>query len=80
MRKYDTTYVLNGTLDADEREGLIEKFNGSLKKKGGKIERIVRWGMRLLSYEINKCNRGYYVILYYSVVEVKNGKIILLNG
>jgi len=66
MRKYDTTYIVNGTLDANDREALIEKFSDSLKKKGGKIERIIRWGMRTLSYEINKRNRGYYVILYYS--------------
>ena len=66
MKKYDTTYIINGTLEADDREALIDKFSSSLEKKGGIIEQSVRWGMRTLSYEINKCSRGYYVVLYYS--------------
>ena len=66
MRKYDSTFIIDGTLGVDEREALIEKFQSSLEKFGGKIDRIVRWGERTLAYEIKKRNLGYYVIFYYS--------------
>ena len=66
MKKYDTTFVIDGKLGVDDREDLIEKFRSSLEKLGGNIDRIVRWGIRTLAYEIKKRYRGYYVIFYYT--------------
>ena len=66
MRHYDTTFIIDGSLEADMREAIIEKLSGSLEKQGGKIDQIVRWGQRTLSYEINKKYQGYYVIFYYT--------------
>ena len=66
MKKYDTTFVIDGKLGVDDREDLIEKFRDSLEKLGGNIDRIVRWGIRTLAYEIKKRYRGYYVIFYYT--------------
>lgn len=66
MKKYDTTFVIDGKLGVDDREDLIEKFRNSLEKLGGNIDRIVRWGIRTLAYEIKKRYRGYYVIFYYT--------------
>ncbi len=66
MRQYDTTFIIDGTLEADKREALINKFSGSIKKLGGKVDQIVRWGQRNLAYEINKKSQGYYVIFYYT--------------
>ncbi len=66
MRAYDTTFVLDGRITAEEREALIERFTEILEKLGGKIDRIVRWGMRPLAYGINKHSRGYYMIFYHN--------------
>ncbi|MBN1290472.1 MAG: 30S ribosomal protein S6 [Candidatus Latescibacteria bacterium] len=66
MKKYDTTFVIDGTLDQNQREEIIEKYEKSLKKLGGEFDRIIRWGMRKLAYEIKKRTHGYYVIFYYS--------------
>ncbi len=66
MRTYDTTFVLDGRITPEEREALIERFTEVLEKLGGKIERIVRWGMRPLAYEMKKQTRGYYVIFYHT--------------
>ena len=66
MKQYDTTFIIKGTLEPDQREELIAKYSATLEKFGGSIDRIVRWGLRDLSYEINKCKRGYYVFFYYN--------------
>lgn len=66
VRKYDTTFIVDGDLGQDEREAIILKFKESLEKNGAEVDRIVRWGMRTLAYEINKKSRGYYVIFYYA--------------
>lgn len=65
MRRYDTTFIIDGNLPEAERHTLIEKLAGSLKRHGAEIEQIVRWGMRSLAYAMNKRTHGYYVILYY---------------
>lgn len=65
MKKYDTTFIIDGTLGVDEREALIRRFGEILEKLGGKMDRIVRWGMRTLAYEIKRRRQGYYVIFYY---------------
>ncbi len=66
MRQYDTTFIIDGKLEQDQREALIGKFENSMEKLDGKIDRIIRWGHRKLAYEINKRTHGYYVIFYYS--------------
>jgi len=66
MRRYDTTFIIDGQLSQSERETLIGKAETFLVKQGGVIEKIVRWGNRRLAYEINKRTNGYYVIFYYS--------------
>lgn len=67
MKQYDTTFIIDSTLDQQQREKLIERFENSVQKLGGTVNRVVRWGMREFAYAINKQSRGYYVIFYYSV-------------
>ena len=66
VRKYDTTFIIDGNLPDAERQALIERFANSLKKVGGNLDQVVRWGLRTLAYPINKRTHGYYVIFYYS--------------
>lgn len=65
MRKYDTTFIISGALDRDSREAIIAKYVSALEGFGGKVDRVVRWGMRDLAYSIKKQRHGYYVIYYY---------------
>ena len=66
MRKYETTYIIDGSVSDNDREALIEKIENVRTGNGAEIERTVRWGKRQLAYEIKKQSRGYYVILYYN--------------
>lgn len=66
MKQYDTTIIIDGSLDQAQRKSLIEKFEKSLKKLGGKLDRTVRWGLRELAYEIKKRTHGYYVMFYFN--------------
>lgn len=66
IRKYDTTFIIDGNLPDAERQAIIDRFAGSLRRFGGTIDQIVRWGLRTMAYPINKRTHGYYVIFYYS--------------
>ncbi|HUT63137.1 MAG TPA: 30S ribosomal protein S6, partial [Anaerolineae bacterium] len=65
MRKYETAFIIDGLLNEADSEALITKFENSLEKHGAVFERIIRWGKRVLAYEIKKRIYGYYVIFYY---------------
>jgi len=65
MRKYETTYIIDGSVNESVRESVIEKYRKLLTDNGAVINRIVRWGRRQLAYEIKKQTHGYYVIMYY---------------
>ena len=64
-RRYDTTFIIDGNLPDSERQALIERFAVSLRRNGGEMDQIIRWGLRSLAYPINKRSHGYYVIFYY---------------
>jgi small subunit ribosomal protein S6 len=64
-RRYDTTFIIDGNLPDSERQALIERFAATLRRSGGEIDQIIRWGLRSLAYTINKRSHGYYVIFYY---------------
>ncbi len=66
VRKYDTTFIIDGNLPDSERQALIERFSATVKRFGGEVDQVVRWGLRTLAYPINKRTHGYYVIFYYT--------------
>ena len=64
MRKYEIMYILRAVLDEAGRKEAIEKLNAILTGKGAKVEKVDEsMGLRDLAYEINKQNKGYYVVL-----------------
>ena len=65
MRSYETTFIIDGLLDNKGCQAIIKRFEKVLTKNSAEFDSIVRWGERLLAYEINKRSRGYYVIFYY---------------
>ena len=65
MRQYETTFIIDGQLDEQHREGVIEKFEEILDRLGATRNQTVRWGLRTLAYEIAKRTRGYYIIIYF---------------
>ena len=63
MKKYETMFILDATLEEAERKELVETLVGVLKSNGGIINDINEWGTRELAYEIDKHTRGYYVVV-----------------
>ncbi|NEZ47875.1 30S ribosomal protein S6 [Clostridium niameyense] len=63
MRKYETVFILNPSLDEEGYKANVEKFKGVIENAGGTIENVDLWGKRKLAYEINKINEGYYVLI-----------------
>ena len=62
MRKYETIFIQNPTLDEEAINANIEKFKGIIENGGGTVDNVDVWGKRKLAYEINYETEGYYVI------------------
>jgi len=62
-RMYETTFIVNASLDDAQIEAAIGRVQDVITKNGGTIHAINRWGRKRLAYAINKKTTGYYVNL-----------------
>lgn len=66
MRHYETTFVIDSLLKAEEIDAIISKYERFITTNGGEILRIDRWGKRRLAFEIKKRQYGFYVYIRFS--------------
>ena len=66
MRKYETIFIQNPTLDEEAVNANIEKFKGIIENGGGTVDNVDVWGKRKLAYEINKMNEGFYTLVNFT--------------
>ncbi len=65
MRYYETMFILKPTLTQEETNAKIDFFKSVLLNNGASIEATIDMGIRNLAYEIKKCKRGYYFVIYF---------------
>ena len=65
MNKYELMYVLKPATEEAEREALLEKCKGIIEEADGQVDNIEEWGLRKLSYEIQKENEGFYMLMHF---------------
>jgi len=66
MRLYETGLIFNPQLEEAEYDNQINKVTNLIESNSGKIEKIDRWGVRNMAYEIKKMTQGFYVFFYYT--------------
>ncbi len=59
---YETTYIINASLDDPVIDSIIEKVRDLIVKNGGEVLELTKWGRKRFAYPIKKKNNGYYVI------------------
>ena len=60
MNCYEHTFIAKQDLSENQIKKLIEKYENIISKNQGKILKAENWGLRNLSYEINKNKKGIY--------------------
>jgi len=66
MNCYETLFVVKPTLTAEEIEAQIARVNEIIAEEGGELKATKDMGMRRLAYPIEKQERGYYSVVYYT--------------
>lgn len=65
-RVYETTFIVNASLDDHQIDAVIEKVKELITKNGGEIREFVKWGRKRFTYPIKKKNNGFYVVIEFT--------------
>jgi small subunit ribosomal protein S6 len=60
-RQYETTFIVNASLDDVQVDGVVSRVQDTITKNGGTISSLNKWGRKRLAYPINKRTNGFYV-------------------
>jgi len=67
MRNYENLVIVKPTFTAEEIQASIKAIEEVITSNGGEIATTNAMGMRKLAYPIDKNERGYYHVIYYTV-------------
>ena len=57
---YETTFLVNASMDDQQIEATIAKVQDTIEKNGGQIKALEKIGRKRLAYPIDKKNNGFY--------------------
>lgn len=60
---YESTFIVNATLEDPQIEQVIEKVKEQLAKMNADLKDLYRWGRKRFAFPIKKKNNGYYVVM-----------------
>ena len=63
MNKYELAVAVNGQLESDAKNAVLEKVRNLITRFGGTITSEDDWGKRRFAYEVHKVKEGYYVFI-----------------
>lgn len=72
---YETTFIVNATLDDSQIDQIVEKFREFIVKQSGEMKVLDKWGRKRLSYPIQKKNNGFYVASEFTAPADTIGKL-----
>lgn len=65
-RLYETTFIINASLDDPQIEQTITRVQEFITTNGGQVTSLNKWGRKRLAYPIRKKNNGFYVVIEFS--------------
>ncbi|QKF58424.1 30S ribosomal protein S6 [Aliarcobacter lanthieri] len=65
LKHYETMFILKPTLTEEETVAQLEGVKALFEKNGAEIVATDNIGIRELAYEIERCKRGYYYVIYF---------------
>lgn len=62
MAYYECVFIARQDISATQVEGLCETFTKVISDNGGSVVKTENWGLRTLSYRINKNRKAHYIM------------------
>lgn len=67
-RVYEGLFLVDTTLATSNWDDVVAAITGIIEKRGGEVISLKKWDERKLAYEIQKKNRGTYVLVYFNCI------------
>jgi small subunit ribosomal protein S6 len=63
MALYEHVFLARQDVSSQQVEALVEQFKGILEANGGSVGRVENWGLKSLSYRMNKNRKAHYTLM-----------------
>jgi small subunit ribosomal protein S6 len=63
LKQYETVFIMTPVLSAEQMKETVEKFQKFLKGKKAEIVFEDNWGLRKMSYPVQKKSTGFYYLI-----------------
>ncbi|UIJ70304.1 30S ribosomal protein S6 [Aurantimonas sp. HBX-1] len=63
MALYEHVFLSRQDISNQQVEALVEQYRGVLETNGGKVGKVENWGLKTLTYRINKNRKAYYTLM-----------------
>ncbi|MFT4678446.1 MAG: small subunit ribosomal protein S6 [Flavobacteriales bacterium] len=73
MNNYETVFIITPVLSDEQVAETVGKFKEFIKENGGTVDQDENWGLRKLTYPIQKKSTGFYHLLEFTAP----GEIVL---
>lgn len=67
VNQYETVFIMTPVLSDEQMKEAVKKFRDYLTERGAEIILEDNWGMRKLSYPIQKKSTGFYHLIEFKV-------------
>ena len=66
MRYYEMIIIVHPNVPEEELPSVVDKIAAAIKQHKGEVIKLDQWGKRKCAHKINKCQKGYYFVLYFA--------------
>lgn len=63
MALYEHVFLARQDVSSQQVESLVEQYKGILEANGGSVGRVENWGLKSLSYRMNKNRKAHYTLM-----------------
>lgn len=74
-RLYEGMFLVDSALAAQDWQAILDEVQRILDRAGAEVVSLRKWDERQLCYEVNKKNRGTYILVYFNSETGKIGGI-----
>jgi len=72
-RLYDLIFIVRPDTPEADTDKLIATLEHAATEKGGKLDKVEKWGRKRMAYRVHKLREGYYV---YALVRSSHGEVV----
>ena len=63
MALYEHVFLARQDLSQQQVDALVEQYKGVISENGGSVGRVENWGLKSLTYRVNKNRKAYYTLM-----------------